>query len=116
MVWNQLRGRRLDGVKFRRQFGLGPYIADFYSPKHRLVVEIDGDSHFTPAGQAYDAERTAYVHGLGLREIRFTNADVRHNLHEVIQSLRETIARYPSPYEGEGMGEVMHGVGEEPMT
>jgi len=74
-LWSVLRGGQL-GAKFRRQHPLGPYIADFYSWQAGLVVEVDGDSHATPAGQEYDAARTRYVEGLGLTELRFTNRDV----------------------------------------
>lgn len=45
ILWEQLRNRRLNGIKFRRQHPLGKYIVDFYSPAHRLVIEIDGEFH-----------------------------------------------------------------------
>jgi type I restriction enzyme R subunit len=44
-LWQRLRAHRLDGLKFRRQHPLGPFIADFYCAEHRLVIEIDGDIH-----------------------------------------------------------------------
>jgi very-short-patch-repair endonuclease len=50
--------------RVRRQRPFGPYIADFYCASRRLVIEVDGDSHFTPQGVAYDAERTAFLEGL----------------------------------------------------
>jgi len=43
--WSRLRARQLQGLKFRRQHGIGPYIADFYCPEQSLVIEVDGDSH-----------------------------------------------------------------------
>src|SRR3954447_18548892 len=58
--------------KFTRQKPLGPYIADFYCSRLRLVIEIDGDSHFTGSGERYDAERTAALAALKVRIIRFT--------------------------------------------
>jgi len=81
----------MNGASFRRQTPVGPYIADFYSPKHRLIIEIDGDSHFTPDGLEYDAERTAFLEGLGLRVIRFTNAEVKTNLEGVMLAIADAL-------------------------
>ena len=69
--------------KFTRQKPLGPYIADFYCSRLRLVIEIDGDSHFTAAGEARDAERTAALAALKVRVIRFTNLEVREQFEAV---------------------------------
>jgi very-short-patch-repair endonuclease len=74
LLWSKLRARRLEGLKFRRQFVIGPYVADFCCPEKRLVVELDGDSH---AGmEARDARRTAYLMAQGYRVIRYQNRDV----------------------------------------
>jgi very-short-patch-repair endonuclease len=69
--------------KFTRQKPLGSYIADFYCSRARLVIEIDGDSHFTAAGQELDARRTAALATLNLRIIRFTNAEVMQQFEGV---------------------------------
>lgn len=98
-LWDQLKGGKLNGVKFRRQFGVGPFIVDFYAPKLRLVIEVDGDSHFSPEGKQYDLERTAYLNGLGLMVIRFTNMDVKQALEDVLRRIRQSMP--PSPYETE---------------
>jgi len=55
-LWQILRGEQM-GVKFRRQHGIGHYIADFYCPELKLVIEVDGDSHESADAQAYDAVR-----------------------------------------------------------
>jgi very-short-patch-repair endonuclease len=83
-LWSHLRGDRLEGLRFRRQHPIGPYVADFFCPRRNLVVEVDGDSHFTPEQQRYDADRTNYFTELGLREIRFTNVDVLTNIEGVL--------------------------------
>jgi very-short-patch-repair endonuclease len=83
-LWSHLRGDRLGGLRFRRQHPIGPFVADFFCPGRNLVVEVDGDSHFTPEQQRYDADRTNYITGLGLREIRFTNVDVLTNIEGVL--------------------------------
>ena len=63
-------------AKFSRQKPLGNYVADFYCASHRLVVEIDGDSHYTAAGKQHDAARDARLQRQGFRILRFTNEDV----------------------------------------
>jgi very-short-patch-repair endonuclease len=74
--------------RFLRQRVIGNYIADFYCASKHLVVEVDGDSHFTPEALAYDAERTAYFDSLGIRVIRFTNDDVIGNSDGVFEQLK----------------------------
>ena len=77
--------------KFTRQKPIGRYVADFYCSKHRLVVELDGDSHFTARGENYDLLRTAELESLGLSVLRFTNAEVMQNFDAVC----ETVLRAP---------------------
>ncbi|MBQ3176996.1 MAG: endonuclease domain-containing protein [Clostridia bacterium] len=64
-------------VHFYRQRIIGPYIVDFYCPKAKLVVELDGSQHRTPEGLWYDAHRTAFLERYGLRVVRFRNWDVK---------------------------------------
>jgi very-short-patch-repair endonuclease len=61
---------------FRKQRPFKPFIADFYCAGAKLVIEVDGAGHYTPEGQAYDAARTAHLEGLGLKVLRFSNAEV----------------------------------------
>ncbi|GAB7027771.1 endonuclease domain-containing protein [Geotalea toluenoxydans] len=83
--------------RFRRQRPFGPYIVDFYCPGLKLVVEIDGDIHTTADGIAYDAERTAFLEGLGLRVIRFSNREVMENLEGVFDRLQQEIILTSAP-------------------
>ncbi len=69
--------------KFTRQKPLGSYIADFYCSSCKLVIELDGDSHYAEEAQRYDAARTQALQLRGLRVIRFTNLEVRENFEEV---------------------------------
>jgi len=85
ILWSRLQRKTLRGYKFRRQYGIGRYVVDFYCPKLKLAIEIDGDSHFTDQAQEYDREREAYIQSLGLKVIRFTNLEVRNNLNQVLQ-------------------------------
>ena len=74
-----------------RQRPIDNYIVDFYCPEYRLIVEIDGDSHFTDDGKVYDEERTKILEQYGLRVLRFTNEDVLQNLEGVIGGIEEAI-------------------------
>ena len=78
--------------KFTRQKPLGSYIADFYCSRLRLVIEIDGDSHFGAAGESYDAQRTAALAALNLRVIRFTNLEVREQFEGVCARITQALA------------------------
>jgi very-short-patch-repair endonuclease len=96
-LWYNLRANRL-GVKFQRQVVLAPYVADFASRSHRLVVEIDGDTH--AEREAYDAARTRALEQRGYRVIRFTNTDVMTNLDEVLNAILIALES-PRPLQGE---------------
>ncbi|MFQ2291754.1 endonuclease domain-containing protein [Aeromonas enteropelogenes] len=86
-LWQVLRAEQL-GVKFRRQQGIGPYIADFYCPERLLVIEVDGDSHFDERGLSHDEQRDAYMARLSLTVLRFSNREVMQNLSGVVVSIR----------------------------
>jgi very-short-patch-repair endonuclease len=77
--------------KFTRQKPVGTYIADFYCSRLRLVIEIDGDSHYTADGEDRDLRRTAALEGLGLRVIRFTNAEVMQQFEAVCQRIEREL-------------------------
>jgi very-short-patch-repair endonuclease len=74
--WALIHPWRTNGWHFRRQSPLGPYVADFICKRAKLVVEIDGDSHYAEGGPAYDAARTLFFKARGYHMLRFTNADV----------------------------------------
>ena len=78
--------------KFTRQKPLGRYVADFYCSRLRLVIEIDGDSHFAARGEAHDAQRTAVLNALNLRVIRFTNLEVREQFEGVCARIQKALA------------------------
>ncbi|WP_297110985.1 endonuclease domain-containing protein [uncultured Devosia sp.] len=79
------------GLHWRRQSPIGPYVVDFVCKGKKLVVEIDGDTHFSEAGVTHDAQRTAYLAGRGYRVLRFTNADVMQRGEGVFVSLAEVL-------------------------
>jgi very-short-patch-repair endonuclease len=85
LLWSVLRARRLAGLKFRRQYPIGPYIVDFYCQDARLVVEVDGMSHEDK--QEQDAQREMYLREQGLRVFRVTNSDVNEDLEAVARAI-----------------------------
>ena len=95
-LWSQIRDQRLDGLKFRRQVPIGPYIADFFCPARRLIVEIDGSQHFEDDVLAADLRRTQWLGSEGYRVLRFTNRDVLSNLEGVCRIIVEAAA--PDPH------------------
>jgi very-short-patch-repair endonuclease len=84
MMWFLLRDRRLGSIKFRRQVPIGPYVADFASIQHRLVVELDGGQHADSPG---DARRDAFLAGEGWRVLRFWNNDALINRDGVLEAI-----------------------------
>lgn len=97
-LWSKLRARQLQGLKFRRQHGVGPYIVDFYCPEQALVIEIDGDSHADADQIVKDKQREKYLLALGLRVIRYINDDIVKNLDGVLEDLIEKLSpRSTSP-------------------
>lgn len=85
LMWQQLRDRRLGGWKFRRQYGIAHYVADFYCVECRLVVELDGSSHEGEDAAEYDLNRQNYFQSLGFRVVRFQNEDIYNNISSVTQ-------------------------------
>ncbi|WP_187973092.1 endonuclease domain-containing protein [Aquibium microcysteis] len=70
-LWSELRQfRRWYGVHVRRQAQIGPYVVDFVVQEHRLIIEVDGEHHFTAEGRARDARRAAWLAGVGYRVLR----------------------------------------------
>lgn len=86
LLWGHVCCRKIDGCRFRRQYGIGPYIVDFYCPGKRLAIEIDGAAHDGSA--AYDRERDAYIRSLGIRILRFRNEQVEFETGDVVDVIR----------------------------
>ena len=88
VLWKYLQRRQLDGKKFRRQHSIGPYIADFYCPECRLIVEIDGSQHYDEEAVEYDRWRTEYMAERNIRVLRFQNREVFQNLQYVLEAIQ----------------------------
>lgn len=77
--------------RFLRQRPIDSFIVDFYCPELDLVIEVDGDPHFTEEGKARDAERSQILNSLGLKVIRFSNSEVLNNFKTIQQQISELI-------------------------
>ena len=96
LLWRYLKANHVEGLSFRRQTPMGPYIVDFVCHAARVVVELDGDTHDFEAQQRGDGVRDAWLASRGYVVQRFTNDDVLSNLEGVLVSIREVAsARLP---------------------
>lgn len=86
-LWFEIRGKQLKGYQFYRQKPIGNFIVDFYCPKKKLVIELDGGQHYSEEGKARDSRRDKYLEGDGLRVLRFSDRDVFENLEGVLESI-----------------------------
>ena len=93
VLWNELRGKKLEGIKFRRQQPVGPFIVDFYAPACRLILEVDGPIHETQ--KTADRERQEHLEMLDLRFVRLSADLVEQNLPAALASIRVAIAESP---------------------
>lgn len=74
-------------LRFRRQYIIGNFIADFYCHKAGLVIELDGSQHYDPQKMEYDRKRTEYLESQGLKVLRFTNTDIQQRLRGVCEAI-----------------------------
>jgi very-short-patch-repair endonuclease len=103
ILWQALRGRKLDGVKFRRQQNIGPFVVDFFAAEQRLIVEVDGPIH--DSQQRADQARQEILESLGLRFVRVRTETVERNLAAAVAAIRAELFPHPpapSPKMGEG--------------
>ncbi len=90
ILWEKVRRKQL-GVRVKRQYGLGPYIIDFYIPKANLAIEIDGKIHLKTTVKQKDINKDAYLKRNGIHLIRFRNGEVENNLDLVLSTLNRLI-------------------------
>jgi len=95
LLWEALRGRRLEGLRFRRQHPVGPYVLDFFCANLKLAVEVDGTAHDHPDRSAHDIRREAWLRALGISVLRFAAVDVLDERRR--PDVLATIARTATP-------------------
>ena len=95
LLWRELRKRAADGLRFRRQHPVGPYILDFYCPSARLAVEVDGAAHHTPDAARHDDRRDEWLAGHGIRVLRVPANAVLDD--EQIEGVLQSIVQAAAP-------------------
>ena len=78
-------------VRFSRQKVFGSYVLDFYCAKAKLAVEVDGGGHYEPETMAYDAQRTSYLEGRGLKVLRIPNNEVNQRFEGVCEHIDRAV-------------------------
>ena len=89
ILWRILKGKQIEGLKFRRQFGLGPYVLDFYCPEIRLCIELNGDVHKTHEQAQYDEIRSRFINENNIKVLRFENDAVYRSANAIVEAIKE---------------------------
>ena len=110
LLWQALRGKKLDGLKIRRQQPIGNFVVDFFNSTYRLVIEVDGSVHEHQIEA--DEARQDILERLGLNVLRLNAESVEKNLPYELEKIRRKVKEleskpniFPSPFIGEGLGE-----------
>ena len=91
-LWELIRNRKLNGLKFVRQYPIGNYIVDFACRQKKIIIELDGGQHNEDANIVYDTERTKYLENSGYKVIRFWNNEIDNNIEGVYERLLEFVS------------------------
>ena len=86
-LWSKLKAKQINGLKFRRQYGIDNYTVDFYCPEQRLAIEIDGGVHYYNSRIVSDVQRRKDIEALGIKVLRYTNKAVRKNMKGGLQDI-----------------------------
>lgn len=86
-LWGRLRSKQMLGMQFYRQKPLGPYIVDFYGPKAKLVIELDGGQHFEEAHRRRDRDRDDWLQQQGLLVLRYDNLQMLQETEAVLEQI-----------------------------
>lgn len=87
VLWSRIRCKQIKSCQFYRQKIIGNHIVDFYCPKAKLVIELDGGQHYNNDGKEKDAQRDAYLASIGLKVLRFSDRDVFENLDGILEKI-----------------------------
>jgi very-short-patch-repair endonuclease len=90
-LWARIKSRQLNGYQFYRQRIINRHIVDFYCPRLKLVIELDGGQHYSDEMAHKDKKRDEYLSNLGLKILRFTDTDVLVNTDAVLDNILENV-------------------------
>ena len=94
-LWTLLKGKQMEGRKFRRQHSVANYILDFYCPEERLAIELDGQGHFEASQAEYDHERDMFLEAYGIKVLRFENKWVWDNPEGLLEGVKMYFGKQP---------------------
>ena len=97
VLWRMLKGKQVEGRRWRRQFSIGNYILDFYCPEIKLAVELDGNEHYTVIGKFNDERREEYLNSLGIKIIRFENKDIWCSTDLILETIKKYSSKNNTP-------------------
>jgi len=91
LLWSKLRRKQICGVQFYRQKPLGPFVVDFYAPKPRIIIELDGGQHYEEKHIVKDKNRDDYLNKMDLKVLRFNNLEVLQSTRAVLENIYDTV-------------------------
>lgn len=97
ILWDNLKHSKLRGFKFVRQYSIGPYILDFYCPKLRLAIELDGSQHGKQDVILYDKDRSDYLNVVYIKVLRFWNMEIIKNIKRSTDKILNAILELQTP-------------------
>lgn len=106
ILWTRIQKKQILNTKFRRQFAIGEFVVDFYAPRLKFVIEVDGEYHLTSGALVRDKEREDFLMEHGVKIIlRITNDEVYNDIYGVLEKITNAINKFPLLTK-EGIGEV----------
>lgn len=96
-LWSCLSNKQIDGLRFYRQYSVGPYILDFYCSKLRLAIELDGSGHSEDEARLYDKDRDNYLNTINIKTLRFWNSEVEKDIDEVVSKIKKLAKQSINP-------------------
>lgn len=94
ILWLSLNKRQIHGFRFLRQYSINHFVVDFYCPKLKLAIELDGDSH--EGKEVYDKIREEYIRSLKIKIIRFKNEQLMSNGNKVVEDIKRIVLELKS--------------------
>ena len=96
LLWIELKNKKVGRQRFLRQYSIGSYVLDFYSPKIKLAIEVDGVTHLSDEEIAYDKHRQKEIETLGIQFLRFRNDEVYNDLYNVLEKIKAKVKELTS--------------------
>ncbi len=96
-LWGLIRYRKINGLKFRRQYSVAGFVVDFYCPELKLALEVDGSIHDSPEQQGKDRERERIIKSVGLSFLRLTNDQVLHHSEKAVRLIKTKVTESVKP-------------------